>query len=72
MWVRRYCRISPGNYAVNDIVNELIIQLTNHLKDIKNHRIKFNENSQKVTFLKDSKYAIVSYTDNSVLQLLGL
>ena len=72
MWVRHYFHISPGNYTVKDIVNQQLIQLTNQLKDIKNPRIIFNVNLQKVTFLQESNYSIVSFTESSVLQLLGL
>ena len=72
MWVRRYFHFRPGNYTVKDIVDDLLTQLTNYLQDIKNPRIIFNENTQKVSFIQESSYAIVCFSDNSVLQLLGL
>ena len=50
----------------------LLTQITNFLQDIKNPRITFNDNLQKVMFRQESKYAIMSFIDYSVLQLLGL
>ena len=44
MLVRRYYCIIPGNYTVNDIIHELLTQITNFLQDIKNPRISFNDN----------------------------
>ena len=70
MWLRRYYCIVPGNYTVNDIIHELLTQITNFLQDIKNPRIIFNDNLQKVMFRQESTYAIVCFTDYSVLQLL--
>ena len=31
MWLRRYYCIDPGNYTVNDIIHELLTQITNFL-----------------------------------------
>ena len=72
MWVRRLFRMPPGNYTVQDIADVILNHVGNYLKDIKNPKITINENTLKVKFEQDSKYAIATYTDNSVLKILGL
>ena len=72
MWMRRFFSITPGNYTVSDISKQIISYLKRFLKDIKNPTIQLTENTQRVTFIQESKYAIATFTENSILHIFGL
>ena len=72
MWVRRMARISAGNFTAQVISDLILLMLKDFVKDIKQPEIDFLESTQIVRFRQKSKYAIATFTDNSVLHILGL
>ena len=71
MWVRRMARISPGNFTAQAISDFILLMLKDFVKDIEQPEIDFLESTQRVRFRQKSKYAIATFTDNSVLHILG-
>ena len=71
MWVRRVARISPGNFTAQAISDFIGLLIKDTVKDIEHPEIDFLESTQRVRFRQKSKYAIASFTDNSILHILG-
>lgn len=63
--------IPAGNYKVEDIVNIMTVQV-NKIPTLKESKISYNENTHKVTFTQTKTYVIAVYSNNALLQLLGL
>ena len=68
---RRCFNIPAGNYTEQDIVKQINDQI-HRVNQLTENNITYNENTHKVTFTQNTKYALAVYSHHSILQLLGL
>ena len=71
MSVLNIFRIPAGNYSLKDLTDfiQLKISIFVGFNDVD---VKFNDNTQKVSFVTDRKFALACYANHSALQLVGL
>ena len=72
MWIRRMGRLSPGNFTAQTISDLIVFGLKETVKDIIDPKIDVLEQTQRVMFYQIRKYVIATFTENSVLHILGL
>ena len=72
MWVRNMFRLAPGNFTAQTICDFIVLSLKDTVKDVIDPKVDFLEMTQRVRFNQKKKYAIATFTESSILHILGL